>query len=146
MTSMLISALLFAGFNEKSYAYDQYFETIDKFMSAIIAKDEQQAKSYLKDGAKLPFINRPVDKFVVLIADIKKPKQITENSIIRDFTGLLLPQQKNVKRTIGYSIFEEKERDLSFIWDITISKEKISDIRVVYSGDDYFSPFNHWNN
>jgi hypothetical protein len=97
-------------------------DIIHEFMMAIVKKDEQSAKSLVEHSTKIP--------------------EIRENTPIQGHQGLPSPQ-KNKRVIIGYfeSDFEETadtDRRIAFIWELTVPKDKITSIDLVYDGSNPF--------
>jgi len=89
-----------------------------EFVLTLIKKDEEQARIYLTSNVTIP--------------------EIREETPINRVTGLPSPNE-NVSVTIAY--FDDGESmkgRIAFIWEITFSKDKIKDIRVVYDGSNPF--------
>lgn len=81
---------------------------------AVIKKDEETAKTYLESDVNLP--------------------EIREDTPFEGFTGLPSPKE-NVKVFIAYfDDGEDKPKRIAFIWEITSTKDKITNIRVVFDG------------
>ncbi|MED1866014.1 hypothetical protein P4V41_21415 [Fictibacillus nanhaiensis] len=97
-------------------------DTIGEFMMAIVKKDEQTANSMVEHTTKIP--------------------EIRENTPLQGQQVLPSPQ-KNKKVIISYfeRDFEETadtDRRIAFIWELTVSKDKITSINVVYDGSNPF--------
>jgi hypothetical protein len=98
-------------------------DIIHEFMMSIVKKDEHSAKSLVENSTKIP--------------------EIRENTPIQGHQGLPSPQ-KNKRLIIGYFEREDYEeiadtdRRIAFIWELTVPKDKITSIDVVYDGSNPF--------
>ena len=92
-------------------------ELVRDFIIALSKKDEKLARTYLSLNVKIP--------------------EIREETPIRGFSGLPSPKE-NVIVSLAYFDDEESSNRIAFIWEIAISKDKITHINVVYDGSNPF--------
>lgn len=92
-------------------------DVVSNFMYALVKKDEKLASSYVSSEVTIP--------------------EIRENTPISGFSGLPSPK-KNVMVSIAYFSAENNSERIAFIWEITSTKEKVTNIRVVYDGSNPF--------
>jgi hypothetical protein len=97
-------------------------DVVRKFMIAIMANDFSKEKSFVKPFIKVPEIreNTPISGYQSLPSP-KKNKKV----IIAHFN----------KEPIGNEGFNER---IAFIWELSLIKEKIAAIDVVYDGSNPF--------
>lgn len=89
-----------------------------EFVITLIKKDEEQARTYLTSDVDIP--------------------EIREDTPINRVTGLPSPNE-NISVTIAYfDDGESMQGRIAFIWEITFSKDTITNIRVVYDGSNPF--------
>lgn len=92
-------------------------ELVRDFIIALTKNDEELARTYLSLNVKIP--------------------EIREDTPIRSFSGLPSPKE-NVVVSVAYFDDKEKSKRIAFIWEIAFSKDKITDINVVYDGSNPF--------
>ena len=92
-------------------------ELVRDFIMALTKKDEKLARTYLSLDVKIP--------------------EIREDTPLRSFSGLPSPKE-NVMVSVAYFDDGEEKNRIAFIWEITFSKDKITDIHVVYDGSNPF--------
>ncbi|WP_458413263.1 hypothetical protein ACNQFZ_21220 [Schinkia sp. CFF1] len=84
------------------------------FMQTLLTKGEEKAEKYVASDVNIP--------------------EIRENTPIRRFAGLPSPKE-NVRVSIAYFDDGENEPErIAFIWEVTSTKDKITDICVVFDG------------
>jgi hypothetical protein len=89
-------------------------DVISNFTMALFQEDNMLARSYLDKDVHLP--------------------KIRENTKITGISGLPSPKE-NVKVIIAYFKAENGNPNrIGFIWEVTYTKDKITNIRVVYDG------------
>ncbi|WP_410982418.1 hypothetical protein [Bacillus cereus] len=112
----LLSFAMHMSSNQMTMAESQT-NVVEKFIQALINRDEKLIKSYVIEGIDIP--------------KMKKGTQICR------ITGVTSPR-KDTKVLIAY--FKEKygENRIAFVWEIIAKNNKISRVKVLYDGTNPF--------
>ncbi|QOR67307.1 hypothetical protein IM538_03980 [Cytobacillus suaedae] len=104
---------------QPTIARQPFEDVVSNFLDTLVTKGEREVSSFLESGVVIPEIreNTPIDRFSV--AYPKVPISTNENKRV----------------AIGYFNYGETQPEqIAFIWEVTLKKDKISNIRVVFDG------------